>query len=101
MKVRVYELARELGMDDTKPLIKILKDMGFEVKSASNTLSDEAVKKIREVIAPHMDQARKDPAPAPRPEEVKKIPPAKSGQAVRVRVAPTPPPPQPQKFFMI
>ena len=48
-KVRVYELARELGMDDSKPLMKILRDMGYDVKTASNTLSDEAVKKIREV----------------------------------------------------
>jgi translation initiation factor IF-2 len=59
-KVRVYELARELGMDDTKPLIKILKDMGYDVKSASNSLSDEAVRKIREVVAPHIDSARRE-----------------------------------------
>ena len=47
-KFRLYELARELGMDDTKPLIKILKDMGYDVKTASNTLSDEAVRRIRD-----------------------------------------------------
>ena len=73
VKVRVYELARELGMDDSKPLMKILRDMGYDVKTASNTLSDEAVKKIREVVAPHMDQARKEtPAPVPKVEEPKK-----------------------------
>jgi translation initiation factor IF-2 len=67
-KVRVYELARELGMDDSKPLIKILKDMGYDVKTASSSLPDEAVRKVREVVAPHMEQAR-PPAPTPKPEE--------------------------------
>jgi len=72
-KVRVYELARELGMDDSKPLMKILRDMGYDVKTASSTLSDEAVKKIREVVAPHMDQARKEtPLPVAKVEEPKK-----------------------------
>lgn len=72
-KVRVYELAKELGMDDSKPLMKLLRDMGYDVKTASNTLSDEAVKKIREVIAPHMEQARKENSPpVPKVNEPKK-----------------------------
>lgn len=81
-KIRVYELARELGMDDSKPLMKILKDMGYDVKTASSSLPDEAVRKVREVLAPHMDQARTvTPAPTPKPEEGK----AKAAPAVRVR----------------
>lgn len=72
-KVRVYELAKELGMDDSKPLMKLLRDMGYDVKTASNTLSDEAVKKIREVVAPHMEQARKENSPpVPKVNEPKK-----------------------------
>ena len=47
-------------MDDTKPLIKILKDMGYDVKTASNSLSDEAVRRIREVVAPHIQQGLKE-----------------------------------------
>lgn len=58
-KVRVYELARELGMDDSKVLIRMLKDMGFDVKSASSGLSAEAVRKVREVVAPHIEQQKK------------------------------------------
>lgn len=85
MKVRVYELARELGMDDSKPLIKILRDMGYDVKTASNTLSDDAVKKIREVVAPHMDQARKEVPPPPvKVEEQKKPAAVPSRPNVRV-----------------
>lgn len=86
-KVRVYELARELGMDDSKPLMKLLRDMGYDVKTASNTLSDEAVKKIREVVAPHMEQARKEtPAPVAKVDEPKKT----AAPAARV-VAPATP----------
>ncbi|MBT9586229.1 translation initiation factor IF-2 [bacterium] len=59
-------------MDDSKPLMKILRDMGYDVKTASNTLSDEAVKKIREVVAPHMDQARPKETHMPKVDEPKK-----------------------------
>lgn len=70
-------------MDDSKPLMKILRDMGYDVKTASNTLSDEAVQKIRQVVAPHMDQARKDQTSStPRTEESKKASP--TAPAVRV-----------------
>lgn len=65
-KVRVYELARELGMDDSKVLIRMLKDMGFDVKSASSGLSAEAVRKVREVVAPHIEQHKKQQAEAER-----------------------------------
>ncbi len=59
-KLRVYELARELGMEDSKPLMRILRDMGYKVKTASSGLSPDAVRKIREVVAPHIEQARRD-----------------------------------------
>ncbi len=55
-KIRVYELARELGMNDSKPLIKLLKDMGITVKTASSSLPDDAVAKIREVVAPLVER---------------------------------------------
>jgi len=58
-KVRVYELARELGMEDSKPLMRILRDMGYKVKTASSGLSPDAVRKIREVVAPHIEQAKR------------------------------------------
>lgn len=70
-KVRVYELARELGMDDSKPLMRILKDMGIKVKTASSGLSPDAVRKIREVVAPHIEQLRKE-AEQKKAEEVAK-----------------------------
>jgi translation initiation factor IF-2 len=71
-KVRVYELARELGMEDSKPLMRILRDMGYKVKTASSGLSPEAVRKIREVVAPHIEQARRDAEQKQKAEEAAK-----------------------------
>lgn len=71
-KVRVYELARELGMEDSKPLMRILRDMGYKVKTASSGLSPDAVRKIREVVAPHIEQARRDAEQKQKAEEAAK-----------------------------
>ncbi len=92
-KVRVYELARELGMDDSKPLMRILKDMGYtDVKSASSGLSAEAVRKVREVVAPHIEQQKKREAEEKRKKEeddkkqAEAVAPA-AKPAVRIRIA--------------
>ena len=66
-RVRVYELARELGMEDSKPLMRILRDMGYRVRTASSGLSPEAVRTIREVVAPHIEQAKRDAAKSQKP----------------------------------
>ncbi len=93
-KVRVYELARELGMEDSKPLMRILRDMGFKVKTASSGLPADAVKKIKEVVAPHIEQARKEAEEkARKKEEAKKaahkVKTAKPARAVRIVGRPT------------
>ncbi len=80
-KVRVYELARELGMEDSKPLMRILRDMGYKVKTASSGLTPEAVRKIREVVAPHIEQARREAE-----EKLKKQEAAKDKAAVKAKV---------------
>lgn len=84
-KVRVYELARELGMEDSKPLMQILRNMGYKVKTASSGLSPEAVRKVREVVAPHIEQARRD-AEQKKAEEAAKDK-GESAPAVKVRRA--------------
>lgn len=93
-KVRVYELARELGMEDSKPLMRILRDMGYKVKTASSGLPSDAVKKIKEVVAPHIEAARKEAEEKERrKEEAKKaahkVKVAKPARAVRVVRRPT------------
>lgn len=81
-------------MDDSKPLMRILKDMGYtDIKSASSGLSAEAVRKVREVVAPHIEQQKKREAEEKRKkeEDAKKrqaevVTPA-AKPAVRIRIA--------------
>lgn len=48
-KVRVYELAKEFGME-SKELLKKLNDMGEFVRSASSTIEAPVVRRVREEI---------------------------------------------------
>jgi len=51
-KIRVYELAKELGRDN-KTLVKVVKDLGIEIKNQMSTLSpDQADRVRRELGAP-------------------------------------------------
>ena len=59
-KIRVYELARELGIEDSKSLINILRGMGYPVKTAANSIPNEAVQKVRETVTPHLEQLRRE-----------------------------------------
>ncbi|MCL1599765.1 MAG: translation initiation factor IF-2, partial [Actinomycetia bacterium] len=45
-KVRVYELARELGQE-SKDVLERARDLGFEVKTASSGLDEQAVVRVR------------------------------------------------------
>ena len=48
-KVRVYELAKELGVE-SKTLLNHLKEQGEFVRSASSTIEPPVVRKIRETF---------------------------------------------------
>lgn len=55
-KIRVYELARELGMNN-KDLLSLLKEEGFEVRSHSSTVDAEDADLIRrQIIAERQQQ---------------------------------------------
>lgn len=49
-KIRVYELARELGIS-SKTVIHVLSHAGMQVKNHMSTLSPEAVQLVRDVVA--------------------------------------------------
>ncbi len=87
--MRVYELARELGLD-SKDLLQQAQDLGVEVKTASSGLDDEAVDLLRLAVAGDEPEAAAEepeplvatpeqvveakeppPAPLPSPEEQK------------------------------
>src|SRR5450759_5675073 len=55
-KVRVYELAKELGVE-SKILLKHLKEHGEFVRSASSTIEPPVVRKIRETFPAEMAAA--------------------------------------------
>ena len=57
-KVRVYELAKELGVE-SKTVLSMLKDMGEFVRSASSTVEAPVERRLKEKLA-------SEPPPAPK-----------------------------------
>lgn len=62
-KVRVHELAKELGISSKEALNK-LQDMGEFVRSASSTIEPPVVKKLRSAYADVAPKSSGAPAPA-------------------------------------
>src|SRR5438270_4984581 len=65
-KVRVHEVAKELGVT-SKELIEKLRGMGVEVKSHSSTIDDEVAAQLRNGGAAAPAEAPAEAAPAPEP----------------------------------
>jgi translation initiation factor IF-2 len=63
--MRVYELARELGID-SKEIMAQAQELSIELKTASSGLSDEEVQLLRLAFAP--EEAEIEPEPAGEPE---------------------------------
>jgi translation initiation factor IF-2 len=63
-KVRVYELAKELGLE-SKELLQTLNDMGEFVRSASSTIEAPVVRRLREKSASSQSAAPAAAKPAP------------------------------------
>ncbi len=80
---RVYDIAKELGIDTNEALAK-LKELGEYVKGGSSTVTPPVAKKLREAY----------PNAKPKPEPKKAAPkPAPEAPVAEVPVAPTPPAP--------
>ena len=62
-KVRVYELAKELGLE-SKELLSTLKEMGEFVRSASSTIEAPVVRRVTERIRA-AEKGDQPPAAAP------------------------------------
>jgi translation initiation factor IF-2 len=80
-KVRVYEVAKDLGIS-AKEVLARLKTMGVEAKTASSSVDEAVATKLRE--------AELEPAPAPAPP--KPAPKAKPKAATKPEAAPSPAP---------
>ncbi|NVB41570.1 translation initiation factor IF-2 [Pseudenhygromyxa sp. WMMC2535] len=46
-KIRIYELARELGIENNKDLVAEVRGLGIECKSVMSTLTDEQADRVR------------------------------------------------------
>ncbi|MBW3536394.1 MAG: translation initiation factor IF-2 [Actinobacteria bacterium] len=102
-KIRVYELARELGMEN-KEALDLCLALGIGVKSHSSSVEDAQADRVRRkaereglirepIPEPEAKPAAKEPEPTPAAPEPT---PAESAPKPRlVRSAPTPPPPPP------
>lgn len=69
--MRVYELARELGLD-SKDVLAQAKELGVEAKTASSGLSDEAADLLKLAFAPEEEAAEEvaeEPVEEPQPDE--------------------------------
>ena len=60
-KVRVYELAKELGVE-SKTVLSMLKDMGEFVRSASSTVEAPVERRLKEKLASEPPPVKKAPA---------------------------------------
>jgi translation initiation factor IF-2 len=80
-KVRVYELAKELGVE-SKTVLSMLKDMGEFVRSASSTVEAPVERRLKEKLA-------SEPPPAPK-KTAKKAAAKKTADAVPPTPAPAP-----------
>ncbi|MGM0652792.1 MAG: translation initiation factor IF-2 N-terminal domain-containing protein, partial [Bacillota bacterium] len=58
-KVRVYELAKELGIT-SKKLIEVMKDMDIEVNNHMSTLTDDEAKKVMSILTGQTDVSKPD-----------------------------------------
>ncbi len=66
-KVRVYELAKELGVE-SKIVLTMLKDMGEFVRSASSTVEAPVERRLKEKLASEPPPAKKSARKAPEAE---------------------------------
>ncbi len=67
-KFRVYQIAKEFGLE-SKLVIDLLRDIGIEVKSASSTINEEELIRIKERIEEYKKTGKR---PAPKVVEEKK-----------------------------
>jgi translation initiation factor IF-2 len=101
--VRVHELAKELGVA-SKDLLAALEEMGFEGRTASSSVPDEAVPRLRAsggkaVPGAKPKAAREEPVTKARPKSKPKeeaAPPEKPAAVVQPLPTPAAPPPAPK-----
>ncbi|HVI01634.1 MAG TPA: translation initiation factor IF-2 [Enhygromyxa sp.] len=64
-KIRIYELAKELGIENNKDLVAEVRSLGIEIKGVMSTLSDEEADRVRRRHGASAPAAAPSPAPKP------------------------------------
>ncbi|OPY84444.1 MAG: Translation initiation factor IF-2 [Syntrophus sp. PtaU1.Bin208] len=106
-KKRVYELARELGIDN-KELISRLEKLGIAVKSHSGTLEDNEVDRVtkefhargsKEMVEERIKTTviRRRAVPVSKEEEIAEMPPVETEKELQVKAPQEPAPPEEAK----
>ncbi|MGC6424664.1 MAG: translation initiation factor IF-2 [Lentimonas sp.] len=70
MSVRIHQLSKQIGMEN-KELIALLKERGFEVKSASSTIDNISAESLVEEFAANKEAESPAPESTPKPEAPK------------------------------
>ena len=91
-KVRVYELAKELGME-SKDVIRRLGKMGADVKNHMSTVEDKYVEMLRDIMRPKLILEQKNAETAGKKDEPVKAAPAAHTEEAK----PQPKPAAPEK----
>ncbi len=65
-KVRIYDLAREMGVPPKELTRRIKEELGLEVKSHSSTLSEEEAERVRRQLKEQADSKNTEKASAPK-----------------------------------
>ncbi|HEY5014745.1 MAG TPA: translation initiation factor IF-2 N-terminal domain-containing protein, partial [Acidimicrobiia bacterium] len=86
-KIRVYELARELGVEN-HVVIELSEELKIGVKSHSSSIDDPSADRVRRLA--DSKGLRREPEPEPTPEPVVEAPPPAPRPASRPAVATSP-----------
>src|SRR3954468_12791514 len=101
-KIRVYELARELGVENAV-VLDLANELKIGVKSHSSSIDDPSADRVRRLAdskglrkEPVVEEPEPEPAPPPPPPEPEKVPaaekaPAPVAEPAEPEVAPPPP----------
>jgi translation initiation factor IF-2 len=88
-KIRVYELARELGVEN-HVVIELSEELKIGVKSHSSSIDDPSADRVRRLADSKGLRREPEPEPAPAPEPAVEAPPPAPRPASRPAVAPAP-----------
>ena len=85
-KIRVYELARELGVDN-HVVVELANELKIGVKSHSSSIDEPSADRVRRLADSKglKREPQPEPEPAPAPEPVKVATPAPAAEVARSR----------------